>query len=64
MEFLGKAEIRDMFAEVFSYDRELIDKGIEQGAIEIARKLLKSGMSLEEVVDYSSLSMEIVKALV
>jgi len=30
-EFFRKKELRDMFAEVFSYDQELIDKGISQG---------------------------------
>jgi len=53
-----------MFAEVFSYDRELIDKGASKKAIEIAKKLLGSGMAIEEVVDYSDLSIEIVKSLV
>jgi len=67
MEFFGRREIRDMFAEVFSYDRELIEKGIEQGIeqgiIKIAKNLLNSGMSIEEVVDYSELSIEVVKSL-
>ena len=65
-----------MFAEVFSYDRELIEKGYKigfeigynesnpQSATEIAKRLLKSGMSRDEVVDYCSLSMDIVRALV
>ena len=30
-EFFGRKENREMFAEVFSYDQELIDLGVQKG---------------------------------
>jgi len=79
LEFFGRKEVRDMFAEVFSYDQELIDKGVKQGmeqgleqgiehgeekkAIEMAISLLESGMPVGEVCRHSKLSLEVVEGL-
>jgi len=60
-----------MFAEVFSYDQELIDKGVKQGiergeekrAIEMVTSLLESGMPVGEVCRHSKLPLEKVKQL-
>jgi len=65
-----------MLFELFSYDRELIDKGHAEGRIEghsegriaghieVAKSLLESGMSLEEVAKHSKLSVEVIQNLV
>ena len=67
LDFFSRKEIRDMFAEVFSYDNELIERGIEQGIergkIEIVSNLLGSGMSVSEVSQHSGLSLETVEEL-
>jgi len=66
-EFFGRKELRDMFAEVFSYDQELIDKGIEQGAhqkaVEMAKSLLGAGMSESEVAEHSKLSLNVISSI-
>lgn len=53
VDFFGRKEIRDMFAEIFSYDQELIEQGIEQGeqkkAIETAKAGLKNNIPLETI---------------
>jgi hypothetical protein len=33
LEFFGRKELRDMFADVFSYDQELIDQGVKKGVV-------------------------------
>ena len=71
IDFFGRKEIRDMFAEIFSYDQELIERGIEQGiergeqkkAVKIATNLLMSGMEPAEVSKHSDLPLETVKDL-
>jgi len=57
-----------MFAEVFSYDQELIDKGVKQGieqgleqgeekrAIEMAKAMLQDENELELISKYTKLS--------
>lgn len=49
-----------MFAEIFSYDQELIDKGIEQGieiqTMEMARKLIAKNMSVKDISEITGLS--------
>ena len=62
----------DQEAEFRIIRREAKEEGIEQGieegaeikAIEIARSLLKSGMTVNEVSKHSNLSVEIVKSLI
>ena len=60
IDFFGRKEIRDMFAEIFSYDQELIDKGIEQGieiqTMEMARKLIAKNMSVKDISEITGLS--------
>ena len=48
-EFFNRKEIRDMFAEIFSYDQELIEKGIEQGR-KLAQ-LVNEGLSIDDAID-------------
>ena len=55
-----------MFAEVFSYDQELIDhgyaKGIEQGIerekVQTAKKFLNMGLSIDQVMEGAGLSKQ------
>jgi len=64
VDFFGRKEIRDMFAEIFSYDQELIDKGIEQGieqgfemkSIQMARKLIEKDMPINDISEVTGLS--------
>jgi len=63
-EFFGREEVRDMFAEVFSYDQELIDFGIEQGIEQTAKKLLTKGMTIKEVLEITELPLDVVQGLV
>jgi len=53
-----------MFAEVFSYDQELIERGEEKKAIEMATSLLEAGMSADEVSRHSKLSLEVIENLI
>jgi len=57
-EFFGRREIRDMFVEIFSYDQELIEKGIEKNKLATARKALENGLSVGQVVAITDLSQE------
>ena len=69
VEFFGRKEIRDMFAEIFSYDQELIDKGVEkgiekgiakgreEGRIEIAKKMIQRGDEVEGIAELTLLSI-------
>ena len=56
-----------MFAEVFSYDNELIATGIQQGeenkAIEIARTSLTKGLDIETVTLITGLDLDTVLQL-
>jgi len=75
IEFFKRREVRDMFAEVFSYDQELIDKGIgigmergiEQGAhekaVEMAKVMLGSKISLDDIIKFTGLSVDTIQSL-
>jgi len=58
IEFFERREVRDMFAEVFSYDREIFDKGIQT-----AKNFLQMGLSSEKVSKGTGLSIGEVKKL-
>lgn len=49
-----------MFAEVFSYDREIYDRGLEWGAyekaVETAQRLLSMGLSIDQIMKGTELS--------
>ena len=80
IEFFGRREIRDMFAEIFSYDRELIEQGVEQGfkrgieqgieqgvertKLETAKKLLVKGMSIEDILEITELPEKEIEQLI
>ena len=71
VDFFGRKEIRDMFTEIFSYDQELIDKGVKQGieqgvemkAIEMARKLISKSMTISDISEITGLSKEDIEQL-
>jgi len=71
IEFFGKKEVKDMFAEVFSYDREIFDRGLEQGieqgaydkAVEVAKVMLDSKAPLDDIIKFSGLSCDEVQGL-
>ena len=66
-EFFDGREVRDMFAEIFSYDQELIEKGIEKGierkSIEIAKNLISMNVSLEQIAEAAKLPVGKIKEL-
>lgn len=72
IEFFSRKEIRDMFAEVFSYDREIFDKGVVSGiergayekAVNMAKIMLDSQVNLEDIVKFSGLSQAEIQNLV
>jgi len=69
-----------MFAEIFSYDRELIEQGVEQGfkrgieqgieqgvertKLETAKKLLVKGMSIEDILEITELPEKEIEQLI
>jgi len=55
-EFFGRKEYRDMFAEVFSYDQELIDSGIEQGE---TRKNIEHIDALLDILDDETIAIKL-----
>jgi len=56
-------EVREMFAEVFSYDQELIEETTYKNAVKVAKKLFGKGMAAEEVAEISELPLDVVKGL-
>jgi len=67
-EFFGRREVRNMLAEIFSYDRQIFERGVEQGthekAVEMASRLIKKGMTLEEASEVTELGIEEVRAVI
>jgi predicted transposase YdaD len=51
------------FAEVYSYDNELLDAGRQEEKIEIAKNLLSLGIDNEIIVTAAGLSIELVENL-
>jgi predicted transposase YdaD len=63
---MGTRKRRPSFEEVFTEAGiipEWMARGEEKKALEIARKLLNKGMSVEETADLATLSVEKVRAL-
>ena len=62
VEFLKDEERRNMFADVYSYENELIYTGRVEGrdekAIEVAQNLLKIGLSAKQIAESTELSLE------
>jgi len=58
IEFLNDKEMRNMFAEVYSYENELLYTGRIEKATEIAQNLLKMGLSAKQVAEGTDLSLE------
>ena len=46
IEFSGRKEIRGMFIELFSYDRELIDQGRSEGRIEGIKQSIEKTLKI------------------
>jgi len=46
VEFFGRKEIRDMFIELFSYDRELFDQGRSEGRIEGIKQSIEKTLKI------------------
>ena len=75
IEFLNDKERRNMFAEVYSYENELLytgrQEGLSQGraegetlkAIKVAQNLLKIGLSTKQIAESTELSLEEVMEL-
>ena len=62
-EFLSDKEMRKMFAEVYSYDNELMYVGRQEEKIEIARTSLANGLDIEMISLITGLDIETVKSL-
>lgn len=60
----NKEEVTDMTSNITKGLQKLKEEGIKEGAIEIAKKLLKKGHSIEEVAEITGLSKEEIKNLV
>jgi len=62
VEVLSRKECRDMLSEIFSYEAELKDiarfKGVQEGILQTAKRLLKMGLSVEVVVQGTGLCEE------
>ena len=55
VEFFGRREVRDMFAEIFSYDRELIEQSAFEKAIKVAKKMIAKGIPIEDILEITEL---------
>ena len=67
IEFLNDKEMRNMFAEVYSYENEIAfvnkEEGRQEEKIAVAQNLLKMGLSYEQVTEGTGLSLEKVTQL-
>jgi len=63
-EFFKQEEMRDMFAEVFSYDQELIDYGAYEKAIETAKEAIKNNLPEKLIAKLTGLSLEELKPII
>jgi len=64
VEYFNRKEIREMFAETFSYDNELRWEERQKTMAKVAKSLLSSGMLVEEISKHVELPYEAIEELV
>ena len=52
-----------MFAEIFSYDRELIEQGVFEKAIKVAKRMIAKGASIEDILEITELPKKEIEQL-
>jgi len=50
-----------MFAEIYNYDDQLLEEGMEKQALETARKMFNDGIPLETIAKYVHCPIEKLK---